>query len=84
MNRYDVGMVRKAVVSCASGAVDRARVLISCYDGCGDLVALLKGDRGEIVKARVAELLMIELGHATLTSAEDSNSEIRRAVKKAR
>lgn len=58
----------------------RLRNFISSASDNPDVVELLRGEDGLKIVAKLTEAVLVEIGHQTEVTAEDSNSRARRAA----
>ena len=83
----NVEMIRAMAVRASGYTVDRVRIYTSQIDGNHDAVELLRGNGGDMLKARIAELILEHMGHETAvkagTDGRVGESLSMRAVRKA-
>lgn len=79
-----VELIRSRILRGFSGEFARLRVYISGTDGNQESVDQLRGEPGELLLAKVTDMVMRELGHEVETPVEEKNSVVRRALKRVR
>lgn len=76
----DVEQVRKSIVRGQITALTRLRGYLSLTRGNQAAVDRLHGRSGNLICAKVSDLILRELGHTTDTPIEDGNNPIRRLL----
>lgn len=75
-----VEKIRTAIVHQQVTALSRLRNYVSMVDGNPEAVDLLRGEPGNLILAKVTDLILRELGHETSTPVEEKASPIRREI----
>lgn len=78
----NVERVRAILVHTLDYALKRVRYLVSPLDNGTEIADKLKGPDGARIVARLVDDALLELGHVTVTEAEQPNSATARAVRK--
>lgn len=95
MTLRHVELIRSRVLRGQNGELQRLRNFVSATEGNQQAVDALRGDSGNMILARVTELILQEIGHVqestsrrtadgAVTPVESSASHVRRAVRRIR
>jgi len=80
----NVELIRSRITRGMAGELTRLRIFLSSTDGNQEAVDRLQGDGGNLLLARITDIILRELGHETNTPVEDAQSHVRRAVNRVR
>ena len=84
MELKQVELVRRKVVADTSNNLIRFRSWLSCIDGNGPAVDLLRGESGEALVADLTETIMLHLGVANeITRMKDGGAKVTSQARKA-
>lgn len=79
-----VEMIRQRILKGQVRELTLLRGYISLTDGNQSAVDRLHGETGNLILAKITDLVLKELGHETITPVEEKASHIRREISRVR